>query len=114
MSKNVKISWNSVGVISVVANASQEAVRDIIGQIETLAKEQVPVESGDLKASGRSYMEGDTGVVIFDAKHALVQHEDIEFRHKEGQNAKYLENPFNQLMPHMNTIMQQIIIDDLK
>lgn len=114
MKKNVKIEWNSVGVIAAVSNSSAKAVSDIIKEIEVIAKEQVPVRSGDLKKSGRSYMDGNTGIVIFDAEHALIQHEDIEFHHKAGQNAKYLENAFNEVMPHMQQSMKQVIIDDLK
>lgn len=113
-SRNVKVKWNSSGVIQAVTRSSKDSIIDIISEIDAISKDLVPVEMGDLKASGRHYMDGDTGIVIYDAEHALIQHEDLDFHHEDGQSAKYLENAYNKVLPHMAAKMQIVIAKDLK
>lgn len=39
-----------------------------------------------------------TGTVSYNKPYALIQHENLEFEHKEGRQAKYLENPLKEFV----------------
>jgi hypothetical protein len=36
-----------------------------------------------------------TGMVSYDTRYAVIQHESLDFRHAPGRTAKYLENSLN-------------------
>jgi hypothetical protein len=61
----------------------------------------VPVDKGDLKASGRVEQEGTGARVIYDAvspegyPYGIRQHEDMTLHHPHGGQAKFLEQPFH-------------------
>lgn len=61
------------------------------------AQREAPIEEGTLRASGT--MDVETGVaevyaeVAFNTVYAARQHEETEWRHPLGGNAKYLEGP---------------------
>lgn len=60
----------------------------------------VPYEDGPLSRTGAADVEGgDTLVISYrDADYAgqaVDQHENMDIRHDEGRNAKFLENAFN-------------------
>lgn len=67
----------------------------------------VPVDSGTLRRSGQVNNPVEEGSRISvtlgyggAAKaYALIQHENLFYSHKEGQQAKYLETPFNRQQP---------------
>ena len=64
----------------------------------------VPVKTGVLRASGQIIAprkQGNNWVVVIGyggaaSSYALDQHENLQFRHKEGKSAKYLEIPAQQ------------------
>lgn len=65
----------------------------------------VPVDTGALKGSGMvedPVLRGNTVLVLLhygsgpSADYALKQHEDTTLRHTEGQQAKFLEQPFRE------------------
>lgn len=64
----------------------------------------VPVKTGVLRASGQIVTprkKGNNWEVVIGyggaaSSYALEQHENLQYRHKEGKTAKYLEIPANQ------------------
>ena len=67
----------------------------VLAAAEALLKRtlpKVPKLSGDLADSGRVEVEGTQAAVIFDADHAVRQHEDTTLRHHDGGEAKFLES----------------------
>lgn len=52
----------------------------------------VPIEDGDLVESGDTEVVGNRGEVFYDSDHAIKQHEDLEYKHPRGGQAKFLEN----------------------
>jgi tetrahydromethanopterin S-methyltransferase subunit G len=76
-------------------------VNAILDELLAEARRRVPVEEGDLKASGRKVKErGELhGYVVFggkDAPHAAYVHEILTYHHDQGE-AKYLENAVDEL-----------------
>ena len=57
----------------------------------------VPIEEGTLSRSGKTSAEmtGDVAVaaVSYDTPYAVRQHEELDYRHDPGRQAKYLEGP---------------------
>ncbi len=77
--------------------------------------EQAPVDTGDLRGSASVTVNNRTiaankassgpinvnsdkieAIVGYNEPYALKQHEHLEYRHPQGGNAKYLENPYKQ------------------
>lgn len=76
--------------------------------IMRFSKQQVPVEKGTLKNSGavESPVTDSDGTISVRmgyggaaGAYALVQHENLQFRHPRGGNAKFLERPLLAAMP---------------
>lgn len=73
----------------------------------------VPVDTGTLRRSGQILpaVEKGTSVEITmgyggaASSYALRQHENLQYRHKKGQQAKYLEQPVRQ---RQNKLLQNI------
>jgi len=86
-------------------------------EIMTDAKGRAPVDLGNLKGSGTVTLPTDTpeGVVVRigfggpAAPYALIQHENLSFRHEVGE-AKYLENAVDSL----GHLVQQRVADKVR
>jgi hypothetical protein len=77
----------------------------------------VPVDTGTLRRSGilETPVERNNNIEVIigyggaASAYALKQHEDLSYRHKEGQTAKYLENPVRERVPSFqNNIRSRI------
>lgn len=90
-----------------IENAVVQAMEDNVLDLERRSKEQVPIDTGDLRGSGTSEVTevygGVKGTVSFNAgsadggiSYALIQHENMTFVHPKGGKAKYLTDPLNQ------------------
>src|SRR5689334_11311522 len=79
---------------------SRAAVEAEAERILAEAKNRVPVDTGELRDSGRVEMDDDRpgepirARIVFDAEHAGIVHEDLEADHLTGQ-AKFLESAMN-------------------
>lgn len=74
------------------------AVRGLAVAAEHLlgeARKQVPHEEGTLERSGVADVDEEqlAAVVSFDTPYARRQHEELDWQHKDGRKAKYLEDP---------------------
>jgi hypothetical protein len=67
------------------------ALEHLLGE----AKKLVPLDEGTLERSGTASRDGLTGAVSFDTPYAVRQHEEMDYRHAPGRQAKYLEQPMN-------------------
>lgn len=84
--------------ISKVKLYTPQAMRDIGQDLLGKSVERAPVDEGDLRGSGFSEVDGLTTTVGFTAVYALRQHEETQYNHPQGGEAKYLENPMNENM----------------
>lgn len=67
--------------------ALEPAAADVLARSNAL----VPVNSGNLEASGKTSIESeDQAAIEYDADYAVIQHERTEWNHAHGQ-AKFLE-----------------------
>jgi Minor capsid protein len=72
------------------------------------ARRLVPHEEGVLETSGKTHFDSEshTASVSFDTPYAVIQHEDLTFRHDTGRQAKYLEQPMNTEAEIMSALIQ--------
>ncbi|MEU3098507.1 hypothetical protein ABZ690_28075 [Streptomyces sp. NPDC006967] len=61
------------------------------------AQELVPLDEGGLQNTGTASVdEGDLAAMVsYDTPYAVRQHEEMDWRHAPGRQAKYLEQPLN-------------------
>lgn len=97
-----KIKGNIVSEVK--AALYQEAL-----EIMAASKELVPVDTGVLRSSGHVEKPQDDGRGVTVTlgyggaaqEYALIVHEDLTARHKDGQTAKYLERPMLERQPNV-------------
>lgn len=76
-------------------------VKKVAWDVYQESQNLVPVDEHDLKGQARFEKDGDGYVILYRSideatgfNYALIQHEDLTFKHDNGEQAKYLEQPF--------------------
>jgi hypothetical protein len=86
--------------------AGRAAGEDLLGE----AQRRAPVEEGTLRASGDLDVDvGPGGVIVtvaFNTVYAARQHEETEWEHPKGGEAKYLENPLRERLPRYTRLAE--------
>ncbi len=80
-----------------VERAVREAMEVSAKRVLQAAKANVPVDEGDLRKSGKVRVDNMTVRVTFNAPHAWLQHERLDYKHPGGGQAKYLEAAVDQV-----------------
>ena len=95
-------------------NALERAValasNDLLGR----AQRRAPIDEGTLRGSGHasdpvwrgSHVES---VVSFNTPYAAVQHERLDYVHRTGGEAKYLEGPLKEMAPHYAAFLAGVV-----
>jgi hypothetical protein len=87
--------WNggqlTARITAAAASGLQTAAEHLLGA----ARQQAPLETGALRASGRVTVDGLQAAVSFDTPYAVRQHEELDYQHSDGK-AKYLEGPMSE------------------
>ena len=90
-----------------IEDAMRIATEDLLGR----AVKAAPVDEGTLRASGTATVEvkGDEveGRVTFATPYARRQHEETEWEHPKGGQAKYLEGPLTEMAPRYKTVLEK-------
>lgn len=85
--------------VALLAAAAPAATHTIAEQLLTESQALVPVDTGDLKDSGRVTQHGSKATVSYDVlspdgyPYGIRQHEDLTLHHPNGGQAKFLEQP---------------------
>jgi hypothetical protein len=92
-------------VVEGVDRGLRLAAEHLLGE----ARRIVPIEEGVLGTSGKTHYDSEshTASVSFDTPYAVIQHEDLTFRHDAGRQAKYLEQPM-----HTESVVMAALIKD--
>ncbi|WP_445524802.1 hypothetical protein [Streptomyces cyslabdanicus] len=71
----------------------------LLGAEHVLTESQsfVPLDEGYLQSTGTASVDEGTltAAVAYDGPYAVRQHEEMDWRHAPGRQAKYLETPLN-------------------
>jgi hypothetical protein len=89
--------------------AALKGCEDAADELLTRASELVPLEEGTLLRSGK-VVTGETGAAVGFGSggaddYAIVQHERLDYRHDNGRQAKYLEQPHRAMASEITTII---------
>ncbi|WP_204078343.1 hypothetical protein [Planotetraspora phitsanulokensis] len=59
----------------------------------SVSNQRVPHDVGDLERSGAALVDETelVGIVSYNTEYAVVQHENLDYKHKDGRTAKFLE-----------------------
>lgn len=80
-----------VSVASELEKAAQTGLKKAGRQILKVAREKSPTDEGDSDKSGFSLVDDLTLQVGFKSHISRLQHEDLDYQHKPGEQAKFLE-----------------------
>lgn len=77
-----------------VRDAAMSAMEDLGEHVLEESNRVVPIEEGTLQRSGNVSSDRGAGKVRigYDTPYAVRQHEDMDLRHDEGRQAKFLED----------------------
>ena len=101
MSTNVHVTWTADHLPQEIQDAVNRALKDCGEDLLGESNKLVPHLTGDLENSGEvSQDESKCEVAVsyggsLASSYARRQHEDTRLRHRNGRQAKYLEQPFN-------------------
>ncbi|MFH9430237.1 hypothetical protein ACH4JZ_18340 [Streptomyces sp. NPDC017615] len=92
------IRWNGPAVLAALRTAEVRGVRLGGEHLLQVANTRVPIEEGTLERSGTVTVdEGDRAAVVsYDSPYAVRQHEELNYRHDAGREAKWLEKSLHQ------------------
>lgn len=79
-------------ILSAVEKAAQEGLRAVARQTLKLAREKSPTDSGDSDKSGFVVVDDLTAQVGFTSLVSKLNHENLDWRHEDGGEPKFLEN----------------------
>lgn len=72
-----------------------KSAQDVGNDLLNRSARRAPKDTGDLRGSGKTELEGNNVTVSYGTEYALRQHEELDYRHTDGE-AKYLENPYKE------------------
>jgi hypothetical protein len=78
-------------VVSLVEKAAQDGLREAGREILKAARKKSPSDGGDSDKSGFSTVDDLTLQVGFKSYISRIQHENLDYQHKPGEQAKFLE-----------------------
>ena len=96
-----------------INKATDQGVQDAADYLLNISRPLVPVDTGRLKESGKTVKEKEMERLVTyeahnplnDYEYAPIQHENLDFKHAPGTQAKYLEQPFSENIDQMINII---------
>lgn len=72
------------------------------------SREIVPWDESTLSRSGAASVDegAQVSAVSYATPYAVVQHERLDFRHRNGRQAKYLEQPLGEMQPQIRAAIE--------
>ena len=97
MSFTVKTTWRGS---EVALDERGGAARGLFLAAENVLEQAtriVPLNEGTLMRSGVASVDAEqlVAAIAYDTPYAVRQHEELDYSHQRGRQAKYLETPFN-------------------
>jgi hypothetical protein len=92
------VSYNGDAALAAIRAGALRGVRLGAEHLLQVARSRVPIEEGTLERSGVVSVDESaiTAAVSFDSPYAVRQHEELDYRHDAGREAKYLEKPLHE------------------
>jgi hypothetical protein len=97
MTQRARLVWAGQSAIEQVRAGAALGLRLGAEHVLGESRRRVPIEEGNLERSGTATVDEDElrAAVAYDTPYAVRQHEDMTYRHDQGRQAKYLEEPLH-------------------
>lgn len=97
MPQHTKLEWHGPRVTLRAHRGAVNGLRLAAEHILGESRKLVPHEEGTLERSGVASVDETTmtASVSYDTVYAVRQHEELDWQHSEGRQAKYLEQPMS-------------------
>lgn len=94
-----QITWRGGEVSDALREGAARGILVGAEYLLTESRKVVPLDEGTLERSGTASVDEDEliGAVTYDTPYAVRQHEELNWRHAPGRQAKYLEQPARRL-----------------
>ncbi|MEV0379806.1 hypothetical protein [Nonomuraea sp. NPDC050643] len=88
---NAKV--NGEEVTAEIRRAASRGLRLGTEHVLSVSNQRVPHDVGDLERSGSTVVDRQdlVGIISYDTPYARIQHENLDYQHKAGRTAKFLE-----------------------
>lgn len=89
--------WQGERVTAAVGIAAAQGINVALERLRALSVPLAPLDRGPLRQSAtirQATAYRAEGWLLFDVPYAAIQHEELDYRHDDGQ-AKYVEQPMN-------------------
>lgn len=104
-----RVSGPAMDPRAAVHQGGEEGVTLALEHLLGAARAAAPKDEHTLERSGATAQRGLEGVVAFDTPYAKRQHEELDWHHPRGGQAKYLEQPMGTESPTMRALIAQAI-----
>ncbi|GAA4945964.1 hypothetical protein GCM10023334_058620 [Nonomuraea thailandensis] len=88
---NAKV--NAEEITAEIRRAAGRGLRHATEHVLSVSNQRVPHDEGTLERSGAAVVDENElrSVVSYDGSYAVPQHENLDYKHKPGRTAKFLE-----------------------
>ncbi|MEV6536725.1 hypothetical protein AB0M86_45455 [Streptomyces sp. NPDC051639] len=102
-----QVTFNGDAALAAIRAGALRGVRLGAEHLLQVSRTRVPIEEGTLERSGVVSVDESslTAAVSFDTPYAVRQHEELDYRHDAGREAKYLEKPLREESDTINDII---------
>ncbi|MGW6481321.1 hypothetical protein ACWGDS_26070 [Streptomyces sp. NPDC055059] len=97
MAQSFRLQFNGGAVEHEIRAAAVRGLYLAAEHVLARSTEVVPLDEGPLQHSGTASVDEGSlrAAVSYDTPYAVRQHEELDYRHAPGRQAKYLEGPLN-------------------
>lgn len=105
----MKLRWKGNQVKDQYRTAAVAALRDAAEFLKDESNKIAPIDEGTLINSSFVAIDDQNlvAVVAYDTPYAVAQHERLNYRHRNGRQAKYLEQPARQFAGQIRQFIKQ-------
>ncbi|MGW0039826.1 hypothetical protein [Gordonia sp. NPDC003376] len=104
----IQVTWtgDDIDIVDATEKGLQDGADYLMGESDDIA----PIDEGDLIRSHIAVAQGTMAAVGYNSVYAARQHEEIDWNHKNGRQAKYLEKALN----HNANEILEVIAEGIK
>ncbi|MCD7440234.1 minor capsid protein [Streptomyces lincolnensis] len=97
MPQNFRLRFNAAPAERELRQAAARGLLLGAEHVLGVSNDRVPLDEAALQRSGTTSVDEPslTAMVSYDTPYAVRQHEELDYRHAPGREAKYLENSLN-------------------
>jgi hypothetical protein len=98
MAQRARLTWNGDQAAGAIREAAARGLLLGAEHVLGVSNDRVPLDEAELQRSGTASVdERDlTAAISYDTPYAVRQHEELDWQHAPGRQAKYLESAVNE------------------